>query len=137
MNSIMQNSKNLKPIQAIFMAFFIAVIMKLFLFDFMLAEGYSMSPSIKGGSLLIVIKLSYGLKFPWSDSYLFWWSMPKEGDVVVFYTPNGEIAVKRCAEISKEAHTFLAFGDNTLTSLDSRSYGPVPISNIIGRVVGF
>ncbi|MDR1804329.1 MAG: S26 family signal peptidase, partial [Treponema sp.] len=31
---------------------------------------------------------------------------------------------------------FLALGDNTSQSFDSRSYGPVPNKNIIGKVLG-
>ncbi|MDR2485650.1 MAG: signal peptidase I [Treponema sp.] len=131
----MENNGNLKPGRAIAGAFFIAILMKMFLFDFMIAEGHSMLPAIKPGSVLIVGKIAYGLRLPWSGFYLLCWSLPKQGDVVVFYTPRGEIAVKRCAGIT-EGYTFIALGDNSLQSYDSRSYGPIPISSIIGKVLG-
>jgi len=54
---------------------------------------------------------------------------------VVFYTPLGDIAVKRFAEIVPGG-MFYALGDNASQSYDSRNYGPVPKDNIIGRVLG-
>ncbi|MDR0635452.1 MAG: signal peptidase I [Treponema sp.] len=121
--------------RAILAAFFIALMIKLFIFDFVLTEGQSMSPTIQPGTVLMVDRCYYGLRFPWSERYLFFWAMPKEGDVVIFYTPMGDIAVKRCAGITSSGK-FIALGDNSLQSYDSRSYGPIPIDNIIGKVLG-
>ena len=121
--------------KAIIGALITALIMKLFLFDFMVAEGHSMMPAIMPGKVLFVFKLRYGLRLPGSGTYLLRWSSLREGDVVVFFTPLGEIAVKRCGEIiSKES--FFALGDNGPQSYDSRSYGPVPIDNVVGKVLG-
>ncbi|MDR0689282.1 MAG: signal peptidase I [Spirochaetaceae bacterium] len=123
------------PGKAILGAFFVAVMMKLFCFDFVIAEGQSMTPVITSGSVLVVSRLSYGLRLPLTGRYLFRWSQPHVGDVVVFYTPQGEIAVKRCARIT-EKNEFIALGDNSVDSYDSRSYGPVPVYHIIGKVLG-
>ena len=111
------------------------LIMKLLVFDFMVAEGHSMQPVINPGKILLVVKTGYGLRLPGSGRYILRWAFPKEGDIVVFVTPWGEIAVKRCGEIYEENY-FYALGDNNLHSYDSRSYGPVPIDNIIGKVLG-
>ncbi|MDR1100065.1 MAG: signal peptidase I [Treponema sp.] len=111
-----------------------AIIIKLFLFDLMIAEGRSMEPAIKNGTLLIVNRLSYGLRFPGQQGFLIRWSKPKPGEVVVFYTPSGEIAVKRCE--TAVGNSFFVLGDNRLQSFDSRSYGPVPADDIIGKVLG-
>jgi signal peptidase I len=108
--------------------------MKIFLFDFMIAEGRSMTPAIMPGTILLVFKSAYGIRLPLSKKYLFLWALPREGDVVVFYTPQGEIAVKRCAGLTKEG-AFVALGDNSRDSLDSRSYGPVPADCIVGKVL--
>jgi signal peptidase I len=113
-----------------------AFIIKLFLFDFIIAEGNSMEPSIHSGAVLVINRLQYGLRFPWQREYLVRWALPKEGEVVVFYTPAGELAVKRCAALS-ERERFIARGDNTLQSYDSRAYGPVPADNTIGKVLGY
>jgi signal peptidase I len=112
-----------------------ALIMKFFLFDFMIAEGISMSPAIRPGTVLVVNRLMYGFRLPWAEGYLVRWSAPKTGDVVVFYTPQGMTAVKRCGDIL-DTGEFIALGDNSLQSFDSRSYGPVRTDNIIGKVLG-
>jgi signal peptidase I len=94
-----------------------------------------MLPVINPGTVLVVSRAAYGFRLPWSDAYLLRWSLPKSGDVVVFATPQGEIAVKRCAEVIGEGF-FFALGDNSLESYDSRSYGPVPVDHIMGKVLG-
>ena len=121
--------------RAIIFAFITALCMKIFVIDFMVAEGQSMIPIIKPGTVLPVCKTYYGLRLPGSLNYIIQWKTPKEGDVVVFYTPHGDIAVKRCGEILP-GELFLALGDNISQSFDSRSYGPVPNKNIIGKVLG-
>ena len=121
--------------RAIIMALLAAVVMKLFIFDFMIAEGHSMVPAIKPGAILLVCKVFYGIRLPGSGNYLARWGTPRKGDVVVFYTPLGEIAVKRCGE-ALPGNVFYALGDNQALSYDSRAYGPVPDDNIIGKVLG-
>ncbi|HCC37574.1 MAG TPA: S26 family signal peptidase [Treponema sp.] len=121
--------------RAILWAVCAGVVIKLFLFDLMLAEGKSMEPAIKSGTILVVNRLQYGLRFPGQKNYLIRWAAPKTGEVVVFYTPAGELAVKRCEEISGE-EAFFAIGDNSLQSYDSRSYGMIPADNTIGKVLG-
>jgi signal peptidase I len=120
--------------RAVFGAIIAAIIIKLFLFDLILADGDSMSPAIKNGTVLVINRLQYGLRFPGQQAYLVRWASPKPGEVVVFYTPDGELAVKRCEESMEQA--FFALGDNSLQSYDSRSYGVIPAENAIGRVLG-
>jgi signal peptidase I len=112
-----------------------ALLMKLFLFDFMIAEGQSMMPVINPGKVLLVFKLNYGLRLPGSGTYLLRWASPREDEVVVFFTPLGEIAVKRCGEVFPNG-SFFALGDNGPQSYDSRSYGPVFFDNVVGKVLG-
>ena len=121
--------------KAIILAFVAALLIKFFIFDFVVAQGESMAPVIKPGAILPVCKAFYGIRMPGSQTYFFRWGNPREGDVVVFFTPLGEIAVKRCRGILA-GDEFYALGDNTSHSYDSRNYGPVPINNIIGRVMG-
>ena len=122
--------KGLKPVVSAIAA---ALIIKLFLFDFIVAQGHSMEPAVHDGSVLIISRLRYGVRF--SSKYLIRWAQPKAGDVVVFFTPDGEVAVKRCASI--EGGNFFAQGDNSIASYDSRAYGFVPVDNIIGKVLGY
>ena len=121
--------------KAVLWAIAAAFILKLFVFDFMIAQGQSMEPAIQNGAVLIISRLRYGLRLPWRQKYLIRWAKPKVGEVVVFYTPSGELAVKRCIELTEEG--FFAEGDNERASYDSRSYGSIPIDNIIGKVLGY
>jgi len=123
--------KKLKPV---ILALLTALVLKLFVFDVIIAQGDSMEPVIRNGSVLVISRLRYGLKLPWTRQYLILWALPKEGDVLLFYTPSGDKAVKRCVEIYGD--NFFAEGDNSLASYDSRSYGPVHADNIIGKVLG-
>jgi signal peptidase I len=120
---------------AIISALAVAFFLKLFVFDFMIAEGVSMTPAIKSGQILVINRLAYGFKPPFGSKYLCLWALPQTGDVVVFWTPFGDLAVKRCAGIM-EGGRFMALGDNSLKSYDSRSYGPVAFNSIIGKVMG-
>jgi signal peptidase I len=120
---------------AILAAFACALVIKLFFFDFMIIEGHSMMPAIRPGSLIIVSKLAYGLRIPGSGRYSLRWRLPRSGEVVIFYTPSGDIAVKRCGKVI-DGLSFEALGDNKAVSYDSRAYGPVPVDDIIGKVLG-
>jgi len=122
--------------KAVILALVAAFIIKIFVFDFMIAQGHSMEPAIKSGSVLVISRLRYGLRLPWRQSYSLRWAQPKIGEVVVFYTPSGELAVKRCIALT-EKYEFIAEGDNSILSYDSRAYGPVPVDNIIGKVLWY
>ena len=121
--------------KAVLGAFAAALVLKLFLVDFIVAEGNSMEPSIQSGTVLVVNRLQYGLRFPGQSRYLIRWSAPRQGDVVVFFAPSGNVAVKRCGALIGEGE-FMAKGDNSLQSYDSRSYGPVSVDSTIGKVMG-
>lgn len=56
----------------------------------------SMKPSILEGELVLVNKLAYDLKVPFTTRHLSTWGNPLQGDVVVFYSPkDGTRLVKR------------------------------------------
>jgi signal peptidase I len=119
----------------ILLALSFAFILKLFFFDFMITQGESMKPAIKDGTVLIINRLAYGFRPPLLNNYLYRWAFPDEGNVIVFYTPAGDLAVKRCVKVLNDGR-FIALGDNSQESYDSRSYGPVSVDNILGKVVG-
>jgi signal peptidase I len=113
----------------------------------MITDGRSMLPAIKPGTVLMINRLAYGIRLPGTDEYLVRWSLPRTGDVVVFITPQGIVAVKRVAvkravqrairrdEPAAKERMFFALGDNSLESYDSRSYGPVSANRILGKVI--
>jgi signal peptidase I len=56
----------------------------------------SMKPTIVEGELVLVNKLAYDLKLPFTTHHLAQWSDPVRGDIVVFFSPqDGERLVKR------------------------------------------
>ena len=56
----------------------------------------SMKPTIQEGDRVVVNKLAYDLKVPFTTIELFKWSDPKRGDIVVLFSPvDGTRLVKR------------------------------------------
>lgn len=163
----------------------------------------SMKPTILEGDRLLVNKLAYDLKVPFTTWRLAEWSRPQLGDIVIFFSPvDGTRMVKRVAgtpgdvvemrrgqlfinhqparyqplsssvsdqlnasdraeavfaseELGGKTHAvmglpqrlalrdfgpvevppghFFILGDNRDNSLDSRSFGTVPMESIVGR----
>jgi len=122
--------------RAALLALAVALAVKVLFVDLMITQGRSMMPTLKPGSLLVVNKAAFGFRVPGAGMYLFHWSNPQPGDLLVFYTPLGERAVKRC-HLANDDGTFFVRGDNDLESFDSRSYGLVPLDHILGKVVAY
>ncbi|GJM26146.1 MAG: signal peptidase I [Phycisphaerae bacterium] len=56
----------------------------------------SMKPTILEGDRILVNRLAFGLKVPYTTWHLLEWSAPKPGEIVVCYSPaNGDRLVKR------------------------------------------
>ncbi|HXI12840.1 MAG TPA: signal peptidase I [Thermoanaerobaculia bacterium] len=56
----------------------------------------SMKPTILEGDRVVVNKLAYDLKVPFTTSHLAVWDNPSRGDIVVFFSPaDGKRLVKR------------------------------------------
>jgi signal peptidase I len=135
---LVKNRQERRTVKAVLAAFITALFLKLFVFDFMLIEGTSMEPALLPEQVVMVSRLAYGIRSPFpaksGQRYLVRWKDPSVNDVVVFWTPLGELAVKRIASVLP-GNRFIARGDNALQSYDSRAYGPVPLDNIIGKVL--
>lgn len=80
-------------------------------------HGDSMLPILKPGQEVLV----------WS-----WFYEPRVGDIVVV-SKNGKDMIKRIQKIHDRK--YFVEGDNKKESTDSRSFGPVNKSEIIGKVV--
>jgi nickel-type superoxide dismutase maturation protease len=82
-------------------------------------EGVSMVPVLAPGDRVLVLR---------TDRITV-------GDVVVFADPDGgeSVLVKRVAGVDRSS--VRVEGDNSVTSRDSRHFGPVPRAAVIGRVL--
>jgi len=123
------------------------VVARLFLFDVAIVDGRSMLPSLGSGDVVLVFKAAYGLRNP-AGGYLLLWGRPRQRDIVAAARPDtGALVVKRiwieefdvgdegdgASEPLREDSLFLLLGDNKYESVDSRAFGLVPMSNILGK----
>ncbi len=93
--------------------------------------GGSMAPALLPGDRLVVLgphrSGSSGSHWPW----------PRSGQVVAVRDPGqpGRILVKRVTDVRRSEGTFAVEGDARHASTDSRAFGPLPRSALVGWVV--
>ncbi len=85
-----------------------------------------MSPALLPGDRLLVLRLP-GLPPRW----------PKTGDVVAVRDPRdlSRILIKRVSVVDRHRGILELVGDARDASIDSRDFGPVPRSLMVGRAV--
>jgi len=96
-------------------------------------EGGSMAPALlPGDSLVVVGRAHRSLPFfrvqePWL----------KSGEVVAVRDPRdpARVLVKRVASVDPDGASLEIIGDASHASTDSRTFGPVPVSSVLGRAV--
>ncbi|MDP2637165.1 MAG: S26 family signal peptidase [bacterium] len=87
------------------------------MFSYFIARGHSMEPSAKEGDFV----------FAWK---LFYW--PRKGDLVVVRDiAQGKFLLKKVREIKGDA--LWLEGENLADSYDSRQFGWVPKTALVGR----
>ncbi len=103
----------------------------------------SMKDTILIGDFLIVNRLKYGIKLPFSDKYIVRYNKPKKGDIIVFRYPlggdgifNNTNFVKRCVAVGGdtiyiEHKTLFVNGEdvnaNYISHRDPKEYPPLNI----------
>lgn len=91
--------------------------------DLYVIRGHSMEPNLAPGQVVVVDRVAYRFR------------PPRDGEVVVFRSPlTLRPAVKRLHHLEPESGLFLT-GDNPGDSIDSRHFGVIPRSAVIGRVL--
>ena len=152
------------------------------LFSLVLEIGMVPTPSMEGtvlvGDHLLLLKLPYGPRVPFTSYRLPQWRSPKPGEIVAFRSPidPAEIYLKRVIAVAGDAveiqhgilfvngvrmpeeyarirairrwswqenipprrvpaNSLFVLGDNRDNSEDSRYWGPVPVTNVVGEPV--
>jgi len=111
----------------------------------------SMLPGLQPGDIVLVEKISMGLLTTYSRQTSLhrirhpWFRPIQTGDVIIFRKPqtdidmnaessfSNDILIKRVERI--ENNRYCVYGDNRENSVDSRDFGCIPGSKIIGRYV--
>lgn len=98
---------------SIFIAMMIATSFKSAIADWNIVPTSSMKPTIVEGDRILVNKLAYDLKVPYTTVHLAEWGDPQRGDIVVFYSPaDGKRLVKRVVGIPGD---FIAMRNNQIS----------------------
>lgn len=82
------NRKNREAFEAIFVALFLALFIREFVVQAFKIPSGSMKQTLLIGDMLLVNKLKYGVKIPFTDRYLFRLMDPKRGEIIVFKFPR-------------------------------------------------
>jgi signal peptidase I len=108
-------STRFRPGGAILAAALLFLLVKGFILDAAVVDGRSMLPTLEPGSLVLVLRCAYGLRYPVGSGYLLRWAGPRRGQVIAAASPrDGLPIVKRVA----------AAGPGTLKATAGRLLGP-------------
>jgi len=175
-NNIKANIK--EWVESIVIAFFLAMLIRTFFIQAFKIPSGSMTPTLKVGDRLMVNKLKYGPKIPFTKSKRFpGLGTTERGDIIVFIYPrnpkknyikrliafggetveiidsdiyindelvedpfiknifyyNRGIYGREYKRVKVPEGTVFVLGDNSASSHDSRYWGFVPESNIVGK----
>ena len=92
----------------------------------------SMRPTILEGDRIYVNKLAFGLRLPFTNTYLARWDEPRRGDIATFASPaDGIRLVKRVIGVPGDTielrnNTLFVNGAEARTSITSTSTQPIP-----------
>lgn len=92
----------------------------------------SMKPTIFEGDRIVVNKVAYDLKIPFTTHQIFSWENPARGDIVVLYSPaDGKRLVKRVVGLPGDEVAMI--DDRLVVNGDFVSYAPLPPGMVNGQ----
>jgi signal peptidase I len=95
----------------------------------------SMKPTIYEGDRIVVNKLAYDLKVPFTTVRIASWDNPRRGDIVVCYSPaDGKRLVKRVVGIPGDQVAM--HGDRLVVNGDPIAYAPLEPGFVAGSTPG-
>ncbi|MFV2072168.1 MAG: signal peptidase I [Thermoanaerobaculales bacterium] len=95
----------------------------------------SMKPTIFEGDRIVVNKLAYDLKLPFTTWRLLTWGQPQRGEIVVLFSPaDGKRLVKRVVGIPGD--TVEMVEDRLIINGEESSYAPLSPGLVSGRTPG-
>lgn len=83
----MDASKVKEWLKSILLALILALFIRTFLVQAYKIPSGSMIPTLLIGDYLLVSKISYGIRNPLKDDFLYQWNLPKRQEIVVFTYP--------------------------------------------------
>ena len=95
----------------------------------------SMKPTIFEGDRIVVNKLAYDLKIPYTTLRVVSWANPTRGDIVVLYSPvDGKRLVKRVVGVPGDMVSMI--DDRLIVNNVTVSYSPPPPDLVAGTTPG-
>lgn len=93
MSTLLQSQRPVKPLwreygEALFVALILAMVIRTFVVQAFKIPSESMVKTLLVGDHLLASKFSYGIKIPFTHSYVYKGSDPVKGDIIIFEYPN-------------------------------------------------
>ena len=92
------------------------------MFRLLKVQGHSLYPEFRDGDYVLAVRV------PFPSGKI------KSGNVIVFRQPVHGLLVKRVQKVLDDGTAFEVRGTQ-IESTDSRNFGPVPLSQVLGKVI--